>query len=88
MPDYLALFEAEDQQRVFRFLALFSWWECALKRSQFVKAGAYGQAEADWSLFADRVAHALGGIQAEGYTASCNYLLNSPPLRTSTRRAG
>lgn len=82
MPDYVTRFEAEDQQRIFRFLALFSRWECALKRSiEFARAGAHGQAEAAWDRFADAVAGALDGIQVEGYAVARGYLLENPPER-------
>ncbi len=79
MPDYIARFEDEDQRRVFRFLALFARWECALKRSEYVRGGGHGEASADWGRFADDVAGAIGGIAVEGYTAARDYLLNHPP---------
>jgi hypothetical protein len=88
MQDYVALFEAEDQQRVFRFLALFARWECALKRNQFARAGAHGQAEADWNAFADRVAGALGTIQVDGYADARDYLQNNPPQRQYLENGG
>lgn len=81
MPDYVTLFEPEDQQRVFRFLALFARWECALKRSHFARAGAHRQAEADWNAFADTVAGALDGVQVANYATARDHMLSNPPRR-------
>lgn len=80
MPDYVASFGLEDQKRVFRFFALFSRWECALKR-YFPKRGQYGEAQSDWEKFADEVAGGMAGINSPSYEEARAHLLNSPPHR-------
>ena len=79
MPDYVESFEPEDQERVFRFFALFSRWECALKRCQFARSGSHEQAEADWDRFADEVENGVAGLNACTYVDARDYLLTNPP---------
>lgn len=81
MRDYAALFEVEDRERVFRFLALFARWECALKRTEFVKTGQHGQAEADWDLYADAVVSPLAALSAGAFIAAREALVANPPRR-------
>lgn len=81
MLPYVNRFAAEDRERVFRFLAAFSRWECALKHSGFARAGRHGQAEPDWTGFA--VAHEgqIAALKTVAFTAARNALLAAPPMR-------
>lgn len=81
MTDYSYSFELQDQARIFRFFATFSRWECALKRGEFARRGSYGQAEANWNAFADRVAEKLEYLESQDFVAGRDYLLTSPPRR-------
>jgi len=81
MPDCIDSFENEDRERVFRFFALVSRWECALKRSDFAKRGSRDQAEPDWNKFADSVETNLDGLNEAKYTSNRDFLLKHPPDR-------
>ncbi len=81
MLSYVASFEGEDRQRVFRFLATFSRWEYVLKSTGYAKRGSHGQAEADWNRYADMVADSVADITAPDYVAARDYILRSPPLQ-------
>lgn len=81
MLPYVTRFALQDRERVFRFLASFSRWECALKHSGFARAGIHGQAEPDWIAFA--VAHEaqLAALNDAAFVAARNALLAAPPRR-------
>ena len=81
MSNYAASFQAEDRERVFRFLALFARSECALKCTGFVHAGRYGQAEANWEEYADRVSESVAALSDATFVAAREALLNPPPMR-------
>ena len=82
MPDdYVNTFVAEDRERLFRLLALFARWESALKRTGFVSAGQYGQAEANWNTFADAVEAKVAALKDSTFTKARDYLLTKPPRR-------
>ena len=85
MPDYMSGFTDEERERLFHFLVLFARWECALKRSQFVRKGSYGQAEADWNAFADTVTGSLAAVNAPAFILARTYLLDNP-LHCLTRK--
>lgn len=77
---YVHSFMPEDKERIFNFFALFSRWECALKRKFPIK-GAHGDAQADWNAFADEHSSELSTIGHPGYQEARKYLLERPPLR-------
>ena len=81
MLPYPQSFGIEDRERVFRFLATFFRWECALKHNGFSRSGAHGQAEPDWKAFA--VAHdtAIKALQVPEFVAARDVLLSNPPRR-------
>jgi hypothetical protein len=81
MLPYVDRFAAEDRERVFRFLAAFSRWECALKHSGFVRAGGHGQAEPDWTRFAVAHERQIAALNDATFTAARNALLAAPPRR-------
>jgi hypothetical protein len=78
---YPASFSPEDQARVFRFLATFSRWECALKHNGFVRTGANGQAEPNWRQFATTHDAALAALNSADFVAARGALLGNPPRR-------
>lgn len=80
MSDYVQSFTLEDRERVFRFFAVFSRAECALKR-YFPKKGKYGEATAGWNDFADAVAAQLSQIGSSAYHDARDYLVTNPPQR-------
>lgn len=81
MLPYVTRFAADDRERVFRFLASFSRWECALKHGGFARPGSHGQAEPDWTAFA--VAHEaqVAVLNDAAFVAARNALLAAPPGR-------
>ena len=78
---YVASFPPEDRDRLFRFLALFARWECALKHCGFVRAGVFGQAEPDWRGFATNHEAAIAALKDPAFIAACGVLSASPPRR-------
>ena len=79
--EYLARFDATDRDRVFRFFAVFSRTECALKRSGFLRAGSHGQAEPDWNRYSDNIAPGLASLDDAAFVEQRDYLLSNPPRR-------
>lgn len=81
MLPYPESFIIDDRTRVFRFLATFSRWECALKHNGFARVGAYGQVEPDWRAFA--IAHdtEFATLKTPEFFAARNVLLSNPPDR-------
>src|SRR5688572_30367174 len=81
MLPYPASFSADDRARVFRFLATFSRWECALKHGGFARVGRQDQVEPDWRAFA--VAHDadIAALTDPAFTAARDALLANPPRR-------
>jgi hypothetical protein len=82
--DPLQSFTPEDRELVFRFLALFARYECALKHSGFVKQGTYGEADADWNTYADPISPLLARLGSKEYVKARSRLLQKPPAKTST----
>jgi len=80
MSNYIESFIPEDQKRIFRFFALFSRWECALKH-HFPRPGNYGEAQAGWEDFGNEAADLITAIDSAGYEEARDYLLQNPPLR-------
>jgi hypothetical protein len=80
MSDYAGSFASEDRERIFRFFALFSRTEYALKRRWAPKPGKYGVAWADWAEFAKVVEPELSRIESE-CGAERAYLRDHPPLQ-------
>jgi hypothetical protein len=64
---------------VLEFFATFSRFECALKRAHFVKEGAHGSANPDWTKFADKLDGQLVAIADPDFIEARSYLLTSPP---------
>jgi hypothetical protein len=82
MPDYVRHFLPEDQLLIFRFFALFSRWEYALKKSgEFVRRGVFGQAEADWNKYAGRWTVLSCSLNDPAFVAAREYLVTNPPKR-------
>ncbi len=81
MLPYLESFNHDDRERVFRFLATFSRWECALKHNNYVRRGSYGQAEADWKKFANTHKTQFAGLQTPEFIKARNMLITNPPKR-------
>lgn len=81
MLGYLESFDETDRVRVFRFLATFSRWECALKNSGFVRAGRFNQAEANWTAFATQYHQELASITSPRFQEARTFLLNDPARR-------
>ena len=79
--EYLTRFDATDRDRVFRFFAVFSRAECALKRSGFLHTGSHGQAEPDWNRYSDNIASGLAAIDDTAFVEQKGYLLSHPPER-------
>lgn len=70
---------ANDGQ-VIDFFAAFSRFECALKRSGFVKGDRYRNANADWEKFAAQVLDArLEKEISPAFTKAKDYLMQKPP---------
>jgi hypothetical protein len=80
MLKYLTPFAADDRERIFRFFALFSRCEYALKREGFFRPGRHhNEALADWNAFANELAPKLA-VQADApFTSAQGYLLAHPP---------
>src|SRR5437868_14822331 len=76
---YLNSFDHEDRERVFGFVAIFSRFESALKRTTFVKRGNYDQAEADWDAYADSVTAEVANLFEPRLVTACGDLLSRPP---------
>lgn len=81
MPPYTESFSLEDRERVFRFLATFSRWECALKHNGFARRGAYGQAEPDWRTFASIYDQAIAELGNPDFEVAKKALFQHPPRR-------
>jgi len=81
LQDYVRSFDPEDRERVFHFLAIFARYECALKRSEFVRRGSYGEADADWNTYADHISTRLARLTSPEYIMARDRLLKNPPLR-------
>jgi hypothetical protein len=69
----------QDRQLVFQFFAFFSRFEYALKRSQFLKKGQRGQAEADWDRYADHLLGRFATASDAVFKDACDYLKRQPP---------
>ena len=59
MKTYLKRFSEEERERAFRFFALFSRFEFALKNAGFLKSDRNDVAHADWNCFAKKHARQL-----------------------------
>jgi hypothetical protein len=81
LPDYVRSFDPEDHERVFHFLAIFARYECALKRSGFVRRGSHGEADADWNTYADHISTRLARLTSPRYVTARDRILEKPPLR-------
>lgn len=71
----------EDGELVLNFFATFSAFECALKRTGFVKCGPYNSAEPDWTAFAQAVKTQLAKKVETTFTESKKYLVRNPPMK-------
>lgn len=70
---------ADDRDLVFRFFAVFSRFEYALKRSSFVKKGRYGEALPDWGKYANELQGQFAVVQDERFKNACAYIKKEPP---------
>jgi len=69
---------ADDQELVFAFLVVFSRFECALKRSGYLKHDD-GPAEPNWDTFANTLKGRLGSIAEPKFIEASRFLLAKPP---------
>jgi hypothetical protein len=71
----------DDRDLVFRFFAVFSRFECALKRADFFKRGLNDAAQPDWERFSQTLQGRFGGIQNAAFGEACARLLTKPPQK-------
>jgi hypothetical protein len=74
---------AGDEKLVFDFFAQFSRFECALKRSGFVKGSRRdgGYARPDWKTFANELDESLAAVTDIDFIAAKSFLLQKPPQK-------
>jgi hypothetical protein len=77
---------AEDKDLVFRFFAVFSRFEYALKRSKFLKPK--DRAEADWDAYADDLRGRFTTVVVPAFKEACAYLIKKPPRTQIVLRDG
>ena len=71
----------EDRELGFRFFAVFSRFEYALKRSNFIKKGQFDAAMPDWDRFATQLRGHFAGVKDEHFIIACKYLEEEPPKK-------
>ena len=71
----------EDRELGFRFFAVFSRFEYALKRHNFLKKGRSGEAIPDWYQFETQLRGHFIGVKDERFTIACEYLKQEPPKK-------
>jgi hypothetical protein len=68
-----------DRDVVFRFFAVFSRFEYALKASGFVKKGRSGEALPDWESYATDLRGKFAEVGDERFKSACVYFAQRPP---------
>ena len=69
---------APNADLVFRFFAFFSRFECALKRSGFLRK-INSRAEPDWKKYANSVRERFANVDNEAFRDAVAFLLDAPP---------
>src|SRR4051812_16186037 len=72
---------AGDENLVFDFFVTFSRFECALKRSTFIKPDRHKNAMADWDEFADSLNGEFAGVLDADFISAKSFLLSEPPRK-------
>jgi hypothetical protein len=78
-PEEVVLALVEDKDLIFRFFAVFSRFEYALKRRGFLKKKE--QAEADWDSYAEQLRGQFATVKALVLKTACDYLTSKPPKK-------
>jgi len=78
-PEEVILALVEDKDLIFRFFAVFSRFEYALKRHGFLKKKE--QAEADWDSYANQLRGRFTTVKAPVFKTACDYLTSEPPKK-------
>jgi hypothetical protein len=76
-PEEVILALVEDKDLIFRFFAVFSRFECALKRGGFLKKQE--RAEADWDSYVNQLRGQFATVKAPVFKTACDYLTSKPP---------
>ena len=73
----------QTEKSVCKFLHIFSRFEYALKKNNFLKKGVRGNAEADWDKFAKSLDKkiSLDAINSKEFQTSTTYFFNHPPKK-------
>ena len=69
---------ALENDLVFKFFAVFSRFECALKRSGFLKTIRENRAAPDWRTYAKSL-HFVGKVADQDFQKAVTFLLADPP---------
>jgi hypothetical protein len=78
-PEEVILALVEDKDLIFRFFAVFSRFEYALKRRGFLKKQE--QAEADWDSYANQLRGQFATVKAPVFKTAWGYLTSEPPKK-------
>jgi hypothetical protein len=70
-----------DRDLVFKFFAIFSLFECALKRAGFCTTGSNGEAQPTWTNFANSIHTQFSSLSDPDLTVATNYMLNFPVMQ-------
>ena len=72
--------DALNTKLVYRFFVCFSRFECALKRSDFLKAtGKNNRAEPDWEKYASSLDGCFDNVDDKNFRAAVKLLRDKPP---------
>jgi hypothetical protein len=72
---------ATDREIVFKFFAVFSRFECAMKRAGFLHGDRFGNAKPDWTRFSASFGGHLSTSSDPVFQAARANLLGAPPKR-------
>ena len=71
---------APNADLVFRFFAFFSRFECALKRSGFLRE-INTRAEPDWDKYANSLRENFANVDNQAFQDAVTFMLDAPPKR-------